>query len=497
MEQNQNGLYPPNQYGGFPQYPYQPPQPKKHSGAKIAAISVSVCAVLITMLLGVYYVYTLRPAYRVTKGIQNLERDLEASKEPLTDMVGMDDIELMMQNEGSHVQADLDLTVDVPVYGDVTLGITSDFYKDMQAKKLSLETAFSVMRYNFAHLDIYADDEQICFSVPELFLEDLYIDNEDLVSQYNDSILAYYLGEADQAEDFSIDLFRSADERISLRDFRSESQTYKKLETDMDACRERMTVVKAGHGLYRVTFPQKEVNRLVEDMVDLYADAYDMDTLGILGEYDRFVDSDVSLLFEISRGNHIRSIEVEEPVSLLDGEASFGAELLLKGENRGTDLMQGKVEVTGIDGVVRSVVWQVERQDEEESAGTAADMKLTVDGETIMKMKLTYDFDRNDRNFDLYCSAEDDTDICELVARGDAEDFVQGESVTFDLHKIELSMNDERLFTVSGDISIEPLTGSVKKVARPETAFFEMSIDDWYEVIYQIDNEYKDLLNYF
>lgn len=72
---------------------------------------------------------------------------------------------------------------------------------------MSADTSLSVMNYEFAHLNLYADEEALCFSIPELFLENMYIENEDVVSQYNSSIWTDVTGYSDM-EDFSFDFLR-------------------------------------------------------------------------------------------------------------------------------------------------------------------------------------------------------------------------------------------------------------------------------------------------
>ena len=131
---------------------------------------------------------------------------------------GGDDMLRMMQEDGCHVDTSLDFSMDMPMMGTVTLGLDTDFYKDMKAKELNAETSLSMINYEFGHLNIYANDEVFCFSVPELFMEDMYIENENVVSQFNNSILAEYSEQSD-AEEFSIDLFSIENKANSIRDW--------------------------------------------------------------------------------------------------------------------------------------------------------------------------------------------------------------------------------------------------------------------------------------
>lgn len=295
------------------------------------------------------------PVYKISKGFQNIGREITQTRNPLAEKIGGDDMLRMMQEDGCHVDTSLDFSMDMPMMGTVTLGLDTDFYKDMKAKELNAETSLSMINYEFGHLNIYANDEVFCFSVPELFMEDMYIENENVVSQFNNSILAEYSEQSD-AEEFSIDLFSIENKANSIRDWKSFSTAFEQTARDIDACREAMTIEKVEKGLYRVTFPKQEINRLVKNYMKEYSEIYEMtDSMSALSYYDNWVTSDLSLLFEISSKNRIESIMIEEPVKMLDSEASVSGELFFLGEDRSIDKVQGKISVDGVDGETRKL----------------------------------------------------------------------------------------------------------------------------------------------
>ena len=43
---------------------------------------------------------------------------------------------------------------------------------------------------------------------------------------------------------------------------------------------------------------------------------------------------------------------------------------------------------------------------------------------------------------------------------------------------------------------VGPLDGEVTSTVQKETAFFEMTEEEWLEIAYMIDDEYGGLLNY-
>lgn len=115
----------------------------------------------------------------------------------------------MMAQEGFSANSRLNMTFDTGDYflGELTFGVDTQCEKDMQRKEMSSATVLSMMNYEFGHVEIYGDNEKFCFSVPELLLENLYIENENVLDQYNHSYWADMFGK-ESGDDFSIDLLR-------------------------------------------------------------------------------------------------------------------------------------------------------------------------------------------------------------------------------------------------------------------------------------------------
>lgn len=473
--------------------PYNP-QGQKKGAAKIIIAVVCVCVALVAVGVGVIAYLRSTPEYILSKAFINLSSEISQVHNPMAEKLGSDDLLLMMEEDGYHMDTELNFSVDLPMIGDTTLGIDTDFYKDMQAKELNAETSVSVINYEFAHLNIYANDEVFCFSIPELFVEDMYIDNENVVSQFNDSILAEF-SEYSDAEDFSIDLFPDKDERISMRDWKSLNTAFKQVESDLAACKDGMTIEKVEKGLYRMTFPQKETNRLVKNYMKEYGELYEMTgDMEFFDDYDEWITSDVSLLFEISSGNHIESIMLEEPVKMLDDEAAVFAEIFFLGESRSIDKIQGKLSVDGVDGETREIIGQIIQD------VTADDYQLTMDikysgDDSETKIKYVMNCDAVNDKIDMTASVKDDMDSWNMVLEGSFDDIVKGESMKFELDELTFSMDDEELFKISGDIKVEPIKSKIKPSVKPKTAFFEMTLSDWEDILDKIDDEYGSLLN--
>lgn len=487
-EQAQNFFYGPQEQQ------YIPPNPKKGMAVKILiAVACVVVAVFAIVGAGVAY-FRSTAAYKLGKGLQNLVRESEQIRNPLAEKVGLEDILLMMAAEGSYVSTQFNFTSE-ELYG-TTFGIDTECYKDVRNKEMSADTSLSMMNYEFAHLNIYADEEAFCFSVPELFLEDMYIRNEDVVSQYNRSILAEMTGISD-AEDFSIDLFAAEDDRLSLREWKTLDSFAERYKEDFDACRDKTVMEKAEKGLYRVVLPGKEMDALLHDMMNTYESVYTMTGEGIWWEdYDRLIDSDVSVLFEIDRQNRIESIVFEEPVKMLDGEASMEGSLHFLGDERSIDKLQGEMIVDGADGVERSLHFQILQTAEDDVYELDMDIELMEETDSILRMKYVSDSDAVKDEFTVDFSMWDDIEDIELILEGSLDDIVRGRSLEMELDKLAMNMDGEELFKVTGNILIEPFEGEISSTVQKKTAFFEMTEDDWMEIAYKIDDAYGGLMNY-
>lgn len=477
--------------------PYPPQGARKGPGAKIIIGVVCAFAAALVISMGVAGYLRSRPEYKIAKGFQNLGMEISQTENPLLEKIGYEDLVQMMGEEGSHIDSTLDFSMDVPYLGTTTLGIDTDYYKDMEAKELSADTSLSMMNYDFAHLNIYADKDVFCFSVPELFMEDLYIDNENVLSQFHDSIWgdSTYIFD-DETEDFSINLFPDKDVKTALDVWRNLDETYKHFESDLNACREGMKIEKVEKGLYRVVFPAKETNRLVKNFAKSYSDVYGMqEDMELFLEYDETIGSDVGLLFEIDGHNRIESIMLENPVKMLDGNIDVEAEIFFLGEKRSIDKMQGKLEASGDDGASREVLWQIQQTVLKDTYGFDMDVKMSEDESTVSKIKLTADCDAAQNQFGMAFSMKDEWDDIGMDIEGKVDDIVMGRNLSVELEKLALQMNGEELYKITGDIVIEPLSTGVKRKVKAKTAFFEMTWEDWFDIIDRIDDEYGSLLD--
>ncbi len=485
----------PGGMGGYPQqvYPYDP-NGKKGGGKKV--LIAVLCVVFVVLLAGgvALGVFFSSPTWKITKGLQNLAKEMDELENPLAEKIGFEQITKMQLEEGAHTKTKLNLSSEMIndlLDMDMTIGFDSESYKDMKAKELSGSASLSVTNYELANIDIYANDDILCFSIPQLFLENMYFDTENIVSQYNQSILAEdgNFGKLDM-EEFSLNLFE-VDPVYS----ESVEELPETVVQDLNALRKAMEMDKVEKGLYRIKFPQAEADKMMQDYFeesDFLSDLLETAEL----EFDEIVCSDVSILMQINGQNRIEGIWLEEPVALYDGQTEVGGEIFFAGEARSIDKVQGKmsVEDTSI-GEVMELIMQYVPTRSGDSYQTEVNVKIDFDDETAARADYKAVYDASNDEFEIDLTARVDEDSVAVSASGGFDNIVYGERYDMNLDELTMSMYEEEVYKLTGEIMIEPLTSEIKTTLEPETRIFEMSEDEWLDVIEQIAYEYEGLFD--
>lgn len=483
----------------------QPYLPKPDHGKRNRILLVCVLAAiaLLAVILGISYTHSAD--YRVRKAFLRLVKEAEALRNPMGENLGAEELCRMFFIEGGEADTKLDVTFDT-FLGEVTLGMDTEYAKDRRQKEMSASTTLSVMNYELGHLDVYADKDNVCFSVPELFLEDLYLENENVLAQYNRSMWAqdWLFGKA-QGDDFSIDLFSSpwvlADEEGAG------SALLQRYAGEIETCRRHMRIEKAGKELYRVSFDSMYVNELVRQI--LY-DCMDSDLpirediMGLLAYYDVVSGPDeISLLLEIDGGNRIESIRLEDPLSLCKGDMRLDGDIYFLGGKNSLEKMQGRIAFDNKNGGgirEQEVIWQVVRSLEQGEYRMESEAKysyLMEDKKESVKLvcDLSYDAPRN--SFETKASVGTKESELVLEAAGDFSHVVKGERFDLEFDEANFLIDGEQMLKISGEVSLSPLSGRVKQIARPKTAFFSMTEANWGRILDKIDQEYGYLLEAF
>lgn len=491
QNQNSNTFGPPAQL-------YLPP--KNH---KKTALIVILCVAVVTFaaILGGWFYHTHSAAYRIQRGFLNLVREKEELKNPLMEKLGADEIRRMLVEKGAHVNSKMNVTTDT-FLGQATIGVDTDYEIDRREKEMAASASISVMNYELASMQMYGDEENLCFTVPELYLKDVYIENENVSRQYNRSLWSELFGETE--EDISIDLFPDAwifgdEEGIG-------SAFLKEYASEIAECRRHMTMEKAGENLYRVSFDEMYFNELVRQVLYDYVDFSKVgreDAMGILSYFDVVSGADeISFILEINKANRIESIRVEEPLSLCDGKIRVSGDIYFLGEKRSIEKMQGMLTVKNELEEERKeteIVWQMTQSLELDDYRMESDIKcnLVENGETQnMRLGCELECDGRKNSFDGKISVKDVADDFEVVlqAAGDFSHITKGESFDLELEEMTLSAYDEELWLVRGDVAFSPLKRRIKQNVKAKTPFFEMSDREWETIFERVYRDYENLL---
>lgn len=492
QNQNRNIFGPPAQI-------YLPP--KNH---KRTALIVSLCAAaaLLAVILGWWSTYVHSAAYKIEKGLLHLMREAEEMKNPLAEKIGADEIKRMLVEEGTYFDSKMNVTTDT-FLGQITLGVDTDCEIDRQNKEMAASTSVSVMNYELANLQMYGDRERLCFSIPELYLENVYIDNENVNGQYNRSIWADVFGKA-EGDEFSIDLFPDpwllGDEGGIGKAFLNEYAD------EIAECSRHMTMEKAGKNLYRVSFDELYFNELVRQFLYDYVDFSRVgreEAMGILSYFDVISSADqISFLLEINGANRIESIRVEEPLSLCKGRIRVSGDIYFLGEKRSIEKMQGMLTVRSEQPKERKeteIIWQTVQSLELDDYQMESDIKcsFTENGETQnLKLGCDLECDGRKNSFDGKFSVKDTAEDVELVLQGSGSfsHITKGESFDLELDELLLSANEEELVLIRGDIGLSPLKRQIRQNVKAKTAFFEIPERKWESILERVYRDYEYLL---
>lgn len=492
QNQNRNTFGPPAQL-------YLPP--KNHKRTTFIVV-LCVGAVVLAAVLGGLFYHVHSAPYKIEKGFLNLMREAEELKNPLAEKIGTDGIRRMLAEEGAHLDTRMNVTTDT-FLGQVTLGVDTDCEIDRREKEMAASTRVSVMNYELANLELYGDQEKLCFSIPELYLENIYIENENVLDQYNHSMWAEIFGRA-EGDDFSIDLFPDAwlfgDEEGAGSAF------FKEYAYEIAECRRHMTMEKAGKNLYRVSFDELYFNELIRQFLYDYVDFSKVgreEAMGILSYFNVISSADeISFLLEINGANRIESIRVEEPLSLCDGKIKISGDIYFLGEKRSIEKMQGMLTVKNERQEERKeteIVWQMTQSLELDDYLMESDIKygLTENGETQnLRFGCELECDGRKNSFDGEVSLKDMEDDFEVVwqASGGFSHITKGESFDLELDELLISAEDEEILLVRGDIGLSPLKRRVRQNVKAKAALFELSEQEWNRIFEKVYRDYEYLL---
>lgn len=472
------------------------PQPDHRKRYPVILICVITTLTVLTAII--WFSYTHSASYRIRKGFIRLAKEAEALKNPMEEKLGLEALCRMLFTEGSQADTKLNVTFD-SFLGEVTLGVDTAYAQDRRDREMSASTAVSIMNYELGHVDVYADRDNVSFSIPELFLEDLYLENENVLAQYNRSMWAddWLFGEA-RGDDFTIDLFSQP--WVFTDEDGVGKAILKRYAGEIEACRRHMTMEKAGQDIYRISFDGLYFNELIRQILYDYVDASVFgreEAMGILSYFDVVSGPEkISFLIEMDGADRIECIRLEKSLSLCRGAMHLDGDIYFLGAENGLEKMQGRLffdNKAGEEEREDEILWQVVRSLEQGEYRMESEAKysfLNNGKKETMKLGWDLSYSAPKNSFETKANARIRGSEVALEAAGDFSHIEKGEGFDLELDEVNLLIDGEEILRVKGKMNLAPLSRRVEKLAKPKTAFFAMGEADWIEILEKIDREY-------
>ena len=454
-----------------------PPQKKNHT--KVWITLGVILAVVMVAGTTAAAVLLNSPKYIVAKAGASLLQEIEQVQIPADSQPDWAGVAQMLGEEGGHTKNRWNVSSDVFAEWlgqSITLGVDMDSYLDKKTKQMSGNVALSVMNNNLLDMDIYAEQDTICFSIPALFLEDMYFSSQNIVSQYNRSLWADY--HRLDSEDFSIDLFQT----YSYMDREQFTQNYAE---ELAALSQKISLEKVEKGLYRITLPQAETEALLQAVAE-------MEDLQQEIPCQQFLQDEVKLLLELDGNKRIESIVLEEPVAILDGKDTLEGEVFFLGEKRSIDKVQGKIIVTEDGEEALRLVVQLIPTAEDTTYGMEASVKCTSNGQ-LSRIDYQREYDSDRAKFQIEATVDTQEETVAVQTEGTFEDVAAENTLHLNLEELTVSMDGKDLYKISGELLVEPLQEEVVRTVEARTDFFAMTEQDWEEIALQVINKYGTL----
>lgn len=466
---------------------------KKGKGALIAIIAVLVILLLAVGGILIYKMVGGNPKARLTKGLNNLAKELDSYGNPLEDEIDFTTITQKMLTEAYTMDIKLDVSVPDSDSMMDTVGVDITSNSDIPNKLMEAEMKASVANIELLKMNMTADDNMLYVSLPD-FLKDTYaVDTETLGKDYNASAWAEILGmEVDDS--LSFDLFAEAkkaevddtllaDEIAEIAGTMTVEDSGNVVEIERGGKTIRCDGVKVTlnkdalnaflDALFDAVLESDYMQSLLQQELIIRQDGYD----GYMDEADlenmlreefqeafsvRF-KSDVELCFYMDGKNRIVNIATPSRIKLKDSMVtSIGFSLVFSGTDRVLDDVSGTVKMSSEE---REVKMEIERTAKltKDAYENEFALKLTNDAGIDMGLKYSADWDLEDKSYKMALALEEEEgDSLSFLMKGDFTDIEKGKSVKMNIGELSLSEDDEKMLGVSGYLFWEPFDGEMK-----------------------------------
>ena len=178
----------------------------KNAGEKLITISIiaAVAAVCISGFL--ICRYKTDPKRELIREMENLSEETASFESPLvTKLTNENYIKIL----GGMTHSDISLNVSNTGSWPVTVGIDGTVIRNGGDGSVSADTKLSISNTDILKLDLYADNKEICASMPGISNDYFAISPQHLGKQYNDSVLSSLNGKT--SNDFLVRMYTTDD----------------------------------------------------------------------------------------------------------------------------------------------------------------------------------------------------------------------------------------------------------------------------------------------
>lgn len=426
----------------------------KNNNRKIVVIAALVCVVLGVAAAAAGTIIARAynsPERRLIKGVVNLAKEA-AQRQQLW--------EAENSSEALQMEASFNMSGDELPF---TIGVDERMLRDDSAHKMQSDVVLSVMNNDILECMVYAEDDRIMISIPDIWRQNFEFHPDRIDRQYNNSLLAEKFGQL-EGGDISLNLFPDEVESSSFAEiFEDWTEKYadnlrgensggfaskvsiEKLEEPVSVSDERSGGKSYKCSRYRIVIPKEWIDITeIDGKENIYMAGNDM-TMEI--------ESDMVLLIDMEKGSKIVRISMEEPVRVnfetegYIGVASVKGSISFFGEERSIDDIVVKSETKLIMGLLEE---ELEKFGISDSSSLEEEMNLTFDTE------IKYD--------------KDDT------------------RVTMEINELTISDDIIGDIRMTGTVDIEPLKEEILPLDGETIQIFEITEDEFDDLEEQLQN---------
>lgn len=423
---------------------------------KIAAGLLAGCIVVFAAAAVIFAKLYFTEERALLKAFRNLSEEIQERQALWEAASGNDSADSLNQ---------IELTTICNLSGEelpFTLGVDTILLRDADARRMEIDTAFSVMNNRLAELNLYAEDRTLSVGLPDFFEQNLVFDTERIDIQYNASLLAEKFGALEEHA-FSIDLFPPQSFLPWMRYLENwqDGIGMEKLEELIDINVPERENMKYRCSQYRLTISKDwvngraaEIKAAAEERVAAEGAAAETgSTAADEAEITAEIMQDIVVTIAVEEKNdRIVRISLEEPITVSIGTEEHKIEV----EMTGDICFLG--ECRSIDDIVVSM-----------------ESEIPLNALGLDEWFLA-----------IFGNKEDAEDKIEMQLRAELLYDENDTSVTADLHKLTVSVDRFGTYKLTGEAVLAPLREEIEPPAGENIRLFEMTEEEYNDLKRQI-----------